>query len=78
MSEQASEWVSVYIYIHVHVCVYCTLYLHPPLDIPASGTLHSLLPVSYTIHNRTQLVQEVEARISTSDAFMYSGKRHVR
>ena len=47
------------------------------LDIPANGTLHHPFPVSYIINNKTQLIQELEARISTSDAFMYSGKRHV-
>jgi hypothetical protein len=47
-------------------------------DIPASGTLHQPFPISYIVHNRSQMVQEVEVRISTSDAFMYSGKRHSR
>jgi hypothetical protein len=47
-------------------------------DLPASGQLHAPFPISYVVHNRTLLVQEVEARISTSEAFMYSGKRHSR
>ena len=54
-----------------------TLSLSPP-DIPACGRLHDTFPVSYILHNRTQLVQELEARISTSEAFMYSGKKLVR
>ena len=48
------------------------------LDIPASGTLQEVLPVSYVIHNHTLLVQEFEVRIGTSDTFMYSGQRLVR
>ena len=59
------------IFVCVCVCV-CVC-----VELPASGQLHAPLPVSYVVANRTQLVQEVEARISTSDAFMYSGKRHV-
>ena len=47
-------------------------------DIPASGTLQEVLPVSYVIHNHTFLVQEVEVRIGTSDTFMYSGQRLCR
>jgi len=44
-------------------------------DIPASGTLQEVLPVTYVVHNHTILVQEFEVHIGTSDAFMYSGQR---
>ena len=48
------------------------------LDVPASGTLQEVLPVSYVIHNHTFLVQEFEVRIGASDTFMYSGQRLVQ
>lgn len=47
-------------------------------DIPAYGQLMSVLPVSYTIHNKSALIQEFEAKMGASDAFMYSGNRTVR
>ena len=56
----------------VHMCVFSS-----PLGIPASGRLHDPMLISYTLHNRTLEVQELEARVSTSEAFMYSGKRLV-
>lgn len=46
-------------------------------DIPAYGQLMSVLPVSYTVHNNSTLVQEFEAKMGASDAFMYSGNRTV-
>ena len=46
-------------------------------DIPANGQLHEVMPISYTVHNRTQLVQEVESKMGQSEAFMYSGNRQV-
>ena len=52
------------------------LLLYP--DIPAGGQLHEIMAISYTIHNRTTLVQEVEAKMGQSEAFMYSGNRQVR
>ena len=36
------------------------------------------MTISYTIENRTTLVQEVEAKMGQSEAFMYSGNRQVR
>ena len=48
-----------------------------PPDIPASGQLHEVMTISYTVHNRTTLVQELEAKMNQSDAFMYSGNRLV-
>ena len=46
-------------------------------DIPASGQLHEIMTVSYTVQNRTSLVQEVEAKMGQSEAFMYAGNRVV-
>ena len=56
------------------LCVLFPLFL---ADIPASGQLHEIMTVSYTVQNRTTLVQEVEARMGQSEAFMYSGNRLV-
>ena len=47
------------------------------IDIPACGQLMSVLPVSYTVHNKSALIQEFEAKMGASDAFMYSGNRIV-
>ena len=52
------------------------MYTHT--DIPASGELSEVLPVSYTVHNKTGLLQEFEAKMGATDAFMYSGNRQVR
>ena len=46
-------------------------------DIPAYGQVMSVLPVSYSVHNKSALVQEFEAKMGASDAFMYSGNRIV-
>lgn len=46
-------------------------------DIPANGQLHEIMAVSYTVHNRTSQVQEVESKMGQSEAFMYSGNRQV-
>lgn len=46
-------------------------------DIPAYGQLMSALPVSYTVYNKSTFVQEFEAKMGASDAFMYSGNRIV-
>ncbi len=46
-------------------------------DIPASGQQSEVLPVSFTVHNKTGLIQEFEAKMGTTDAFMYSGNRLV-
>lgn len=47
-------------------------------DIPAYGQLMEMFSVAYTVQNKTALVQEFEAKIGPSDAFMYSGNRTVR
>lgn len=51
--------------------------LVPCIDVPASGQLHEIMTVSYMVQNRTSLVQEVEAKMGQSDAFMYAGNRLV-
>ena len=47
-------------------------------SIPAFGLVRSPLPVTFTIHNRTGIVQTVEANVEPSDAFMFSGHKQVR
>lgn len=47
-------------------------------EMPAYGCVQTPLPVSYVIHNRTAVVQEVELSIEPSDAFMYAGEKLVR
>ena len=44
-------------------------------DIPASGQLREVLPVSYTVHNKTDLIQEFEVKMGANDVFMYSGEQ---
>lgn len=43
--------------------------------LPSHGYLHEVLPVSYTVHNKGMLVEEFEAKMGASDAFMFSGRR---
>uniref|UniRef100_A0A1E1XLT0 Trafficking protein particle complex subunit 11 n=1 Tax=Amblyomma sculptum TaxID=1581419 RepID=A0A1E1XLT0_AMBSC len=42
---------------------------------PAHGRVRTPLTVSYLLHNRTLLVQDVELVMDSSDAFMYSGNK---
>jgi hypothetical protein len=35
------------------------------------------MTISYTVQNRTSLVQEVEAKMGQSEAFMFAGNRLV-
>ncbi|XP_072035114.1 trafficking protein particle complex subunit 11-like [Amphiura filiformis] len=46
-------------------------------NIPAFGLVRSPLPVTFTIHNRTGIVQTVEANVEPSEAFMFSGHKQV-
>ena len=46
-------------------------------ELPSCGCVQEVMPVSYTIHNRTNLVQEVEGAIEPSDYFMFSGNSQV-
>lgn len=51
----------------------CPLLLE--LVAPAHGRVRTPLTVSYVLHNRTLLVQDVELVMDSSDAFMYSGNK---
>lgn len=51
----------------------CPLLLE--LVAPAHGRVRTPLTVSYLLHNRTLLVQDVELVMDSSDAFMYSGNK---
>ena len=46
-------------------------------DLPSCGSTQEVVPVSYTIYNRTNMVQEVEGEIEPSDDFMFSGNSQV-
>uniref|UniRef100_A0A6B0UXE9 Putative secreted protein n=1 Tax=Ixodes ricinus TaxID=34613 RepID=A0A6B0UXE9_IXORI len=48
------------------------------LQAPAHGSVRTPLTVSYLVHNRTLLVQDIELVMDSSDAFMYSGNKLVR
>lgn len=54
----------------------CPLLLE--LVAPAHGWVRTPLTLSYLLHNRTLLVQDVELLMDSSDAFMYSGNKLVR
>ncbi|CAN7946044.1 unnamed protein product [Ixodes pacificus] len=54
----------------------CPLLLE--LQAPAHGSVRTPLTVSYLVHNRTLLVQDIELVMDSSDAFMYSGNKLVR
>uniref|UniRef100_A0A8C4PYM1 Trafficking protein particle complex subunit 11 n=1 Tax=Eptatretus burgeri TaxID=7764 RepID=A0A8C4PYM1_EPTBU len=47
-------------------------------EMPAFGRVREVLPVRFQLHNRTAFVQEVEATVTASDAFMFSGNKLVR
>lgn len=51
----------------------CPLLLE--LVAPAHGWVRTPLTLSYLLHNRTLLVQDVELLMDSSDAFMYSGNK---
>ncbi|EDV21594.1 uncharacterized protein TRIADDRAFT_30200 [Trichoplax adhaerens] len=47
------------------------------IDKPAYGCLRTALPVTYELHNRTNLVQEVEINIDPCESFMFTGLKQV-
>ncbi|KAG8179574.1 hypothetical protein JTE90_016141 [Oedothorax gibbosus] len=55
--------------------------LHPPifveLETPSHGAVRHLMTVTYTIHNRTSMVQDMKLVFDSSDAFMYSGNKQI-
>ncbi|XP_074640815.1 trafficking protein particle complex subunit 11-like [Tubulanus polymorphus] len=54
---------------------------HIPLfveaDFPSHGSVRESLPVTYTIHNKTAYVQEIEVIMDNSEGFMFSGHKQV-
>ena len=47
------------------------------LNLPAYGNLKTMLPVRYSLHNRTGYPQELEVSMEASDSFMFSGNKQV-
>ncbi|XP_036367513.1 trafficking protein particle complex subunit 11 [Octopus sinensis] len=47
------------------------------LHLPAFGSVKTLLPLIYEIHNKTSLMQELEAVMEPSDSFMFSGNKQI-
>jgi hypothetical protein len=47
------------------------------LSIPASVSVQASVRAVYSIHNRTDLLQDVEVIMESSDAFMFAGHRQV-
>lgn len=66
------SWSCPHIFGHAHTC------LATSTDIPGSGLVQQVLPISYTISNKTALIQEFEAKMGTSEAFMCSGNKQVK
>nr|XP_002733772.1 PREDICTED: trafficking protein particle complex subunit 11-like [Saccoglossus kowalevskii] len=54
-----------------------TIPLFIETKIPSHGRVRDSLHVTYTIYNKTQMVQEVEAGMEPSEAFMFSGHKQV-
>uniref|UniRef100_A0A2R5LAW4 Trafficking protein particle complex subunit 11 n=1 Tax=Ornithodoros turicata TaxID=34597 RepID=A0A2R5LAW4_9ACAR len=53
----------------------CPLLLE--LQAPAHGSVRTPLTVSYVVHNRTLLAQDIELFMDSSDSFMYSGNKQL-
>ena len=51
--------------------------LYVQLDIPSVISVQSTAAVVYTIHNRSNSVQDFDVIIESSDAFMFAGHRQV-
>jgi len=47
------------------------------LDIPSVISVQSSAAVVYTVYNRTDLLQDFDVTIESSDAFMFAGHRQV-
>ena len=47
------------------------------LDIPSVISVQSSATVVYTIHNRSDSLQDVDVTVESSDAFMFAGHRQV-
>jgi len=47
------------------------------IDIPSVIRVQSSATVVYTIHNRSDSLQDVDVTVESSDAFMFAGHRQV-
>ncbi|XP_035690979.1 trafficking protein particle complex subunit 11-like isoform X2 [Branchiostoma floridae] len=47
------------------------------MELPAHGRVREPLGITYTLHNRTSTVQEMEVMMEPSEAFMFSGHKQV-
>lgn len=47
------------------------------LDIPSVISVQSCAPVVYTVFNRSDLLQDFDVIVESSDAFMFAGHRQV-
>jgi len=45
------------------------------VSLPAFGRVKTLLPLCYTVQNRTPYVQEVQISMESTDSFMFSGNK---
>ena len=45
------------------------------VSVPAFGRVKNLLPLCYTIKNRTPYVQEIQVSMESTDSFMFSGNK---
>ncbi|RUS82473.1 hypothetical protein EGW08_009779 [Elysia chlorotica] len=48
------------------------------VDLPAFGRVKTLLPLSYSVRNRTPYVQEVQISMESTDNFMFSGNKQTQ
>ncbi|XP_064613188.1 trafficking protein particle complex subunit 11-like [Liolophura sinensis] len=54
---------------HIPISVNC--------DVPAFGSVKSLLPLGYCVENRTAFLQDVEITLEPNDNFMFAGNKQV-
>lgn len=54
---------------HIPISVDC--------DVPAFGSVKSLLPLGYSVENRTAFLQDVEITLEPNDNFMFAGNKQV-
>jgi len=54
-----------------------TLPVYVQLDLPSVVSVQSSATAVYTIHNRSDLLQDFDVVIESSDAFMFAGHRQV-
>ena len=54
---------------HIPICV--------SVDLPAFGSVKTLLPLCYCFKNRTPYVQDLQVAMDASDSFMFAGNKQV-